>query len=40
MAKIMYDAWDRHGVKPSEIFKMDPGELIILKAFYLYKRNA
>lgn len=40
MAKLMYDAWRKHGVEPSKIYKMSSGELIILKAFYLYERKA
>lgn len=31
----MYEAWDKHGIKPSEIYNMSGGELIVLKAFYL-----
>lgn len=35
MANLMYYAWIRHGVKPSEIYAMSKGELKVLKAFYI-----
>ena len=40
----MYKAWNKHGVKPSEIYKMSKGEQNLLRAFliieseYLEKR--
>lgn len=33
MAHIMYYAWSRHGIKPSEIYKMSYGELKLLRSF-------
>lgn len=35
MANLMYYAWVRRGIKPSEIYNMSDGELKILKAFYI-----
>ena len=35
MASLMYYAWSKHGVKPSEIYKMNEGELLLLISFYI-----
>lgn len=35
MANLMYYAWMKHGVKPSEIYTMGNGELQVLRAFYI-----
>ena len=39
MANLMYYSWVRHGIKPSEIYKMSDGELKILKTFYIYENK-
>lgn len=39
MAVLMYNAWRKHGVKPSEIFKMSEAERLVIKAFYLFEHE-
>lgn len=34
-ANVMYYAWREHHLRPSEFYKMDKGELEVLKAFYV-----
>lgn len=40
MANIMYYAWCKHGIKPSEIYKMSSGELKLLRSFYLIETES
>lgn len=35
MANIMYYAWSKHGIKPSEIYNMSHGEKSLIRAFYI-----
>ncbi len=35
LTNLMYYAWNKHGIKPSEIYKMSSGELQLLRAFYV-----
>lgn len=35
MAHIMFYAWCKHGIKPSDIYKMSDGEKSLLRAFYI-----
>lgn len=35
LTNLMYHAWNKHGIKPSEIYKMTSGELQLLRAFYV-----
>lgn len=30
----MYYAWSKHGINPSEVYKMSYGELKLLRSFY------
>lgn len=39
MARVMFDAWIKHGVRPSEIYKMSDGELKVLRAFYIIEKQ-
>jgi hypothetical protein len=40
MAKIMYYAWSKHGIKPSDIYKMSSGELKLLRSFYIIEMES
>ena len=40
MATLMYYAWVKHGIKPSEIYNMGSDELKILGAFYIIEMES
>lgn len=33
----MYYAWAKHGIKPSDIYKMSYGELKLLRSFFEFE---
>ena len=35
---MLYYYWTRHGIRPSVIFNMPPGELLVIRAFYEHER--
>lgn len=35
----MYYYWTRHGIRPSVIFGMPPGERLMIRAFFEYERE-
>lgn len=40
MAHIMYYAWSKHGIKPSEVYNMNYGELKLLRCFYVIETES
>ena len=36
---MLYYYWTRHGIRPSVIYNLPPGELLVIRAFYEYERT-
>lgn len=36
---MMYYYWTRHGIRPSVLYQMPPGERLLIRAFYEYDRE-
>ena len=36
---MLYYYWTRHGIRPSVIYTMPPGERMLVRAFYEYERE-
>ena len=35
---MLYYYWTRHGIRPSVIYNLPPGELLVIRAFYEHER--
>ncbi len=36
---MLYYYWTRHGIRPSVIYNLPPGELLVIRAFYEHERE-